>query len=266
MASRSYEIGSLRFGIRTTEGAFTEWMDEVLGAYRVGDEVPAYFSVVVGCSDGSKARSVKEFNILYRGVTRIVRTLHIPTLGRSLLSELERLTFVDRDDAIFVRALPIVSNGTVALVPSNVAEILSDLGRPVRRAGVALPARSAVAIDAKTGALVPTGGLPGVPADALDRLVRKLPGSERSDRFELEEPTKPDVVLTLGSARSAPLLEPASRGQALQSLTTLVMNLHRTGGAALRALKETVSAARCSRLNTIQPEPLLEAVRSALRS
>ena len=46
----------------------------------------------------------KEFCILYKGSTAIVRTLDPVTLGRGLLAELEGLGFHERDDAVYVTA------------------------------------------------------------------------------------------------------------------------------------------------------------------
>ena len=87
VVSSSFAIGDVRFGVRSTSPLFGAWLSDTLGAYEVDDVEEYLYSLVVPAAPaGGKA---KEFCILYKGSTAIIRTLDPVTLGRGLLAELE---------------------------------------------------------------------------------------------------------------------------------------------------------------------------------
>ena len=89
VVSSSFAIGDVRFAVRSTSHAFGGWLSDALGAYEVDDVEEFLYSVVVPepPADGK----AKEFFILYKGSSAIVRTLDPVSLGRGLLAELEGL-------------------------------------------------------------------------------------------------------------------------------------------------------------------------------
>lgn len=263
--SRSYEFGHAQFGIRTTSNAFAKWMDRTLGAYRIDDEVFPYYSIVVPEADESKPRSVKDFHILYRGTSAFLRTLHLPTLARMLMADIETFLYADRDDSIYAAMTPISSNGATALAPSQVVSFLGGLGRRVRRAGLSLPAATALAVDPQTGRVSAPPRLLDVPADALDRLGQIGPDNGEADLDEIDGEVTVDIVLTQTNAGQQVVLQPVSRAQALQALTASVINLETIGGAALDGLARVVSGSPCYSLSGTA-EDVLDAVKTTLRS
>src|SRR6476620_9321208 len=102
VVSSSYAIGDVRFAVRSTSHAFGGWLSDALGAYEVDDVEDFLYSVVV--PEPPAGGKAKEFCILYKGSTAIIRTLDPVTLGRGLLAELEGLGFRERDDAVYVTA------------------------------------------------------------------------------------------------------------------------------------------------------------------
>ena len=100
VVSSSYAIGDVRFAVRSTSHAFGEWLSDTLGAYEVDDVEEFLYSVVV--PEPPASGRTKEFFILYKGSSAIVRTLDPVTLGRGLLAELEGLRLHERDDAVYV--------------------------------------------------------------------------------------------------------------------------------------------------------------------
>ena len=86
VVSSSYAIGDVRFAVRSTSHAFGGWLSDTLGAYEVDDVEDFLYSVVV--PEPPAGGKAKEFFILYKGSTAIVRTLDPVTLGRGLLAEL----------------------------------------------------------------------------------------------------------------------------------------------------------------------------------
>ena len=238
-------------------------MDEALGAYRIEDELEAYYSVVAAGPDPAKPRSVKDFHILYGGTAKLIRTLHLPSLAATLLSELESMTYPERDDAIYAGLVPIWTKGAAAVAPADLIPYLGSLGRRVLRAGVSLPAVRAVAIDSNSGRLIPVPKTLEVPDNSIERLKELMPANGRSGRSDFDEPLSPAVVLTGYFGSSELTLQPLSRAQAVHALTPSVLNLERIGGAALHGLARLVDRARCYALRG-SAEEMLTAVKTAL--
>ena len=259
---RYYRIGEVDFAVRTTSTEFCGWLDHALGKYRRRKQAPVYYSVVIG-GGGEKGQLGKGFHILYRGTSAIVRTLHLPTLARALIQELESLTFAERTDAIYLDAALMASNGTTAITPSSLLPYIGKLGRRVERSGVRLPGTSHVAVDLENGRIVPIQPLLKIPTDAVERAAElSSSNGHQPDRWFTEEPLDPDIVLTFAGSELA--LQPVSRGQALHRLASYTVNLEKLGGAALEGLKTFIETKRCYTLGNADAKGLLDTVSRAL--
>lgn len=264
MVERYYRVGESDFAVRTTSKEFCGWLDHALGKYRKRKKAPVYYSVVVAGGD-EKGQLGKGFHILYRGTSAIVRTLHLPTLARGLIQELESLTFPHREDAIYLDAALMSSNGTSAITPSTLVSYIGKLGRRVDRSGVQLPGSTHVAVDPQSGRLVPIRPVLEIPGDAVGRAAElSSANGHRADRHFVEEALDPDMVLTFAGGEMA--LQPLSRGQALHRLASYAMNLERLGGTALEGLRTFIETKRCYTLGNSDAKGLLETVSRALGS
>jgi hypothetical protein len=264
VVERYYRVGETDFAVRTTSKEFCAWLDHALGKYRRRKKAPVYYSVVIAGGE-EKGQLGKGFHILYRGTSAIVRTLHLPTLARGLIHEVESLTFSEREDAIYLDAALMSSNGTSAITPSTIVPYVGKLGRRVARAGVQLPGTTHVAVDLESGRLVPVPRLLDIPRDAVSK-AGELPSANghQPDRWFLDEPIDPDMVLTFAGSEMA--LQPVSRGQALHRLASYAMNLERLGGSALEGLRRFIETKRCYTLGNGDAKGLLETISRALGS
>src|SRR6266511_1979539 len=105
---RSYDIGGLIFGIRTNSEAVGRWLDDCLGNYRTRKKADPYYSIHVG---EQLRPSMRGYHILYRETLKLARTFDLAGLGRTLLAELESYEFADRDDALYLDAAVVASDG-----------------------------------------------------------------------------------------------------------------------------------------------------------
>ena len=233
VVSSSYAIGDVRFAVRSTSLAFGAWLSETLRAYEVEDVEDFLYSVVVpeAPADGR----AKEFCILYKGSTAIVRTLDPVTAGRALLAELEGLGFHERDDAVYVMASIVDVAGAPTLLPSSLAPGLAKLGRRAGKLGVGIPGELTVAIDIDTASVVPVRRTLQVPDDALERLATVCPWKGRDGLRFVERPETIEAFLVPATDPEAPL-QPARKGFALANLAGWTLNLERVGGRGLDAL------------------------------
>lgn len=262
MVERYYRVGETDFAVRTTSTEFCGWLDHALGKYRRRKKAPVYYSVVIAGGE-EKGQLGKGFHILYRGTSAIVRTLHLPTLARGLIQELESISFAQREDAIYLDAALISSNGTAAITPSTLVPTIGKLGRRVSRSGVQLPGTTHVALDLQSGRLVPVRQLLEIPGDAVERAGElSTANGHRPDRWFMDEPLDPAMVLTFAGGELA--LQPVSRGQALHRLASYVMNLEKLGGTALEGLRTFIESKRCYSLGTGDAKGLLETISRAL--
>lgn len=242
VAEATYKVGGTRFGIRTNSEAFADWLEYALGEYRMKRWVDPQFAVWVG--KGSSRRS-KEFHILYRGTRTYSRTLHLPTLVKTLLTELDSLLFPKRRDLVFAAAAVLKYRNKHALIPTEVAYQLNSLGGRVRRSGVALPVEMFVAVDPYSGTLVPIPSKLNIPDDALNRLGELLPNEDQDDaRVEVVSPIVPATIMLPGS-RNGNVIEPVSPGAVLHNLAGRTLNVSQMPGDALGALASLVKGARC---------------------
>lgn len=254
---RTYELQGVRLGVRTTSEAFGAWMDEALAGFRVPGEAAPHYSVLVAREPGGAGRLGRGFHILYRGVTPLVRTLHLPTLRGALLAELESFRFPEREDAIYLRAGILKAGEQAVLVPSAVIPHLGRLGRRVSREGIMLPAAVSAAVDLASGRVIPVRPFLGADGNDIDRV------DGNSDRLVVDEPISVDVVCTFATGQDS-FIEPISRAVALHQLSAQVVNLPTIGGAALTVLGRLVAGARCYSLVVTDGRTMLEALSGVL--
>jgi hypothetical protein len=233
VVSSSFAIGDVRFAVRSTSHAFGGWLSDTLGAYEVEDVEEFLYSVVV--PEPPAGRKAKEFCILYKGSTAIVRTLDPTTLGRGLLTELEGLGLHQRDDAVYLVASVVDAAGTAVLLPASTVPGLAKLGRRAGKLGVGIPGQLTAAIDMDTASVIPVGPTLDVPGDALERLARVLPWTSRDGLRFLDEP-KTVRAFVVPSRDPEASLQPARKGYALAQLAGWTLNLERVGGKGLAAL------------------------------
>jgi hypothetical protein len=242
VVSSSFAIGDVRFAVRSTSHAFSEWLSDSLGSYEVDDVEDYLYSVVV--PEPPEGGTAKEFCVLYKGSSAILRTLDPVTLGRGLLAELEGLRFHERADAVYVRGSVIDVSGVPTLVPSSIVPSLVKLGRRAAKLGISTPGELTVAIDLETASVVPVRPAVDMPGDALERLARACPwagpdGLRFVDAHQV-------VRACLVPARNPEVpLEPARKGYALANLAGLTLNLHEVGGRGLETLGRFVEGVSC---------------------
>jgi hypothetical protein len=233
VVSSSFAIGDVRFAVRSTSPAFGTWLSEVLGAYEVDDVEDYLYSVVV--PEPPTSQKAKEFCILYKGSTAIVRTLDPVTLGRGLFAELEGLGFHERDDAVYVTASIIEVAGATTLVPSSIAPGLATLGRRAGKLGVGIPGELTVAIDMESASVVPVDRTLELPDDTFERLAGACPW-EASDGLRFVNASEDVRALLVPSSDPEAPLRPSRKGFALANLAGWTLNLQNVGGRGLDAL------------------------------
>lgn len=260
----TYKVGGVRFGIRTNSEAFDDWLGYALADYRMKRWMPAEFSAWIGDCPQDK-RGVKEFHILHRGITTMAKTLDLPSMVRTLLTEIESFQFPRRKDAIFAGAAVVGLKDARALVPTELAHFVGNLGGKVKRTGVRLPKDMFVAVEPSSGRLVPIPRTLKLPDDAFERLESIAPNGRKDPRIGVDSPTGVDVVLMFGSTPGT-VIEPISRGATLQRLAGRVMNLNEVGSDALAGLGSLVEGARCYGVGGGGPEGMLQALTIALAS
>ena len=243
VVSSSFAIGDVRFAVRSTSAAFGAWLSDALAAFEVDDVEDYLYSVVVPEPpvDGTVA---KEFCVLYKGSSAIVRTLDPITLGRSMLAEIEALRFHEREDAVYVSASVMDVLGTITLVPASVVPTLVRLGKRATKLGIGIPGELTVAIDVTTASIVPARPSLDVPGDALERLAEACPWEGRDGLRFVREPES--VRAFLVPARGGDVaIGPARKGYALANLAGLTLNLREAGGRGLETLGRFIEGTAC---------------------
>ena len=251
MAGRTYAVDGLRFGLRTNSTSFAAWLDSVPGVHRLEERRDPVYSVVVGEQHGRR----REFHILYRGITPIVRTLDLSTLARSLLLQIEGHSLGSRDDSVYADlALLRHAGGATALVPASLIPFLGKRGRQTRSAGIELQGDGSLSIDAegKAGPIAPRLG-------PIEGLTAGLEPARHNDHFFVDSPTAPDTVIVFAPGQTD-LVRPAARAAALGRLMDSVVNLPLVGGEALLRLARLVEGAACYSLAGAGPGETAEAL------
>ncbi len=136
------------------------------------DDDPASpnFSLHVAEDDG--ARGAKQFHLLYRGVTAVVRTRDLRRLVDGLLGYLSAA--VERPDGDMVRldVLALVKDGAAVLAPASIRSLLPSVERRLNAKGLGVVDRPWSCVDVTTGELVVPEPDLSVDRSALDQLGR----------------------------------------------------------------------------------------------
>jgi len=243
VAFSNFKIGEDAFQVRTTSRKFASWMDGALTAYRVRQEAPVTYSIVISGGEADNALSGKRFHILYWEYQRVLRTLDIATLARGLLAEIESSLLPDREDAIYVRSAAVEGNGRIALIPNFFRSTLERMGRRVDRAGLRLPVERVVGVQTETGRLVRIAPQLEIPGDAIDRLSQMFVVNGAHQIGRIDRPVSADVVFVPRGQNHN--MQPISRGRALYGLAHTTLNMTKMGGRALNGLARLVDNAEC---------------------
>jgi hypothetical protein len=239
VVQHSFQIGESTFAIRTTSHEFGAWLERSLAEYRVEEEADPLFSVVVSGGEENGDSRGKKFHILYWGSSQLARSLDLSRVGRALVSEVGRMQVPERDDALYLDAVPVAVDGATALVTSDYVARLGSLGRRLVRSGIRLPAARTAVVDGGAG----TVSLLPQPADIPEGAVEELaahPGSREEPGIP-EQPVGVDFVCFGGEYDQEETLR-ASRAQAVYELGARVLNLRKLRRAALDELSRLVQA------------------------
>jgi hypothetical protein len=253
---RSYEIAGVELGIRTNSYAVAEWLDDVLGRYRVDEDADPYYSILVP----EDSRGVgRRFNLLYRESTSIARGFDLAPLARTLLAELEAVDFAGRDDGLYLACGLLRRHGRTIVVPSLLVPYLGTLGSRVERSGIELPVELSTVVDLESGLAIPVPHRLDVPADAVERLTGPVSGGE--SRWQLDGPTRIDGVVSTGLGGDA--IEPVSAGRAAYRLGFYAANLERLMDRGVEALMGLSAGASTLELRTGNPREALDGLVAA---
>ena len=201
---------------------------------------------------------VGPYHLLYKGISPLVRTRQLRTLGRAIMTELESLVIAERSDAIYLRAAPLRAGDRAALVPAWVPTYLSKMGRRADMAGLRLPGTEWVAVD-RDGRVVPAGPILDIPSAALD----ELPAEGPPDKVFVDEPVDVDAVFAFTDMEDDPFPE-VTRGFALHRLLGATANLERVGDWAPDALRRLVERADARGIGFPPPRDLLDGLAERL--
>ena len=115
-----------------------------------GDDPPSpNFSLHVAEDDGPR----KDFHLLYRGVTPVVRTRDLRRLVDGLLGYLSAAV-EHPDDALRLDVLALVKDGAAVLAPAGIASSLASIERRLNAKGLRVVDRPWATVDLSTGELV----------------------------------------------------------------------------------------------------------------
>ena len=242
VASSSFAIGDVRFAVRSTSHAFGDWLSATLGAYEVEDVEDFLYSVVA--PEPSAGGKSKEFFILYKGSSAIVRTLDPVSLGRGVLTELEGHRLHDLDDAVYVMASVAQLRGEPVVIPTSLGPGLAHLGRRSAKLGVEVPGQFAVGVDMSSSQVIPVPWTLELPGDPLEALASTFAWKARDGLRFVSGPEDVRAVL-VPAQETQTAATPAKKGYALAHLTGWALNLDRTGGRGLEALGRFIERTPC---------------------
>jgi hypothetical protein len=255
----SFEFDGAHIGIRTTSERFWGWLERALAGHRSTETSLPVYSVVTGEGAGKGSMAKERYHILYKGTIAIARTRDMDTLVQTFRSDLEGYLFEDRDDAIFADMNVVSRGGINALLPASIVPFIGTLGhRRLDRTGLTFPAEMAVALEPGTGRVVPIPRKVDLAEGWRDLLAETFPPNGRDPRVVVEEPTRVDVVVSIGWGEEP--LAPVSKGIGLYRLATHVTNLELLGGETVADLIPVVEGARCVEMASAKPAQMLEAL------
>jgi hypothetical protein len=252
-------LGGAEVGVRSTSREFGQWLDGALRTYRSRAHYYPIYSIVIAEASAQGSRAKERYHILYKGTIAIARTRDIETLVQTFRSDLESYQFEDRDDAIFADMNVVSRGGVNALVPASIVPFIGTLGhRRLDRTGLTLPAETAVALEPGTGRIVPIPRKVELAEGWRERLAEAFPPNGRDPRVVVQEPTRVDVVVSIGWGDEP--MTPVSKGIGLYRLATHVTNLELLGGETVANLIPMVEGARCFEMASAKPAQMLDAL------
>lgn len=259
---RAYEVGNVRFGVRTNSRACGRWLDRVFGDYRVDDsDVAPYYSLLV--AEPADDQVGKRFHILYEESRALVRTHDLRLVGQALAGEFEHVAAYTRDDAPYVDAGVVALGDRVALVPPILPPYLATLGqRKLARSGLDIFLAPFVRVDPGSGRIVAVPPTIGVSPGDLDRLAAAAPSNGADIRRTVTDTMAVDVICFIG-LNEEPVL-PQTPARATHVLATRTVNLEHVGGEGLEAVAQLVSGADCYEISAATPKDALASLLSAL--
>jgi hypothetical protein len=257
---KSYEIAGYGIGIRTNSEACAEWLDDVLGAYEIDDdEEEPYYSLWV---PERRAGPAKQYYILYRESSDLVRTLDPAKMAQRLFSELEAFALRSRRDAVFLEQCVIEKDGVRALVPSAIVPYIRLAGRRVERE-LTLPLDPIVGVTLD-GRLFAVPGQLDVPEDASADLAERLGVRSSVDTVAPGVPEEIDLMCTFHYDPKSPPSIPITRALAVYALAQTARNLRPMHDVALPLLGDLVRQRPCHLLQEATPEGAFELLKEAL--
>jgi hypothetical protein len=236
VAWRDLSVGDLHFAVRTDSWELTAWLDYALADYIVDEEAEVKYSFIIG--DASREAVSKTFSMFYWGTVPVVKTLHLPTAISAFLTELEVMVAPERNDGVFLRAVPVTAGGALGLVPVSMVMGMGDETRTAKRVGLSFGAPMALSLDPGTGLVSPLPKILDVPADAIDRLA-EVTHSTGPDRLTLAADSKIDAVFAMSTGPLGPdavLMEASSRAGTLYRIAPWILNLTAYGPSSVEAL------------------------------
>jgi hypothetical protein len=255
----TFEFGGAQVGIRTTSEPFWGWLESALAEHRSAETSIPVYSIVTGDGPAKGAMAKERYHILYKGTIAIARTRDIETLAQTFRSDLESYLFEDREDAIFADMNVVSRGGINALVPASIVPFFGTLGhRRLDRAGLTLPAETSVALEPGTGRVIPIPRKVHLAEGWRELLAETFPPNGRDPRVVVEEPTRVDIVVSVGWGDEP--LAPVSKGIGLYRLATHVVNLELLGGEAVGNLVPVIEGARCFEMASAKPAEMLGAL------
>jgi hypothetical protein len=246
VVSSSFAIGDVRFAVRSTSHAFGEWLSDALGAYEVDDVEEFLYSVVV--PEPPAGGKAKEYFILYRGSSAIVRTLDPASLGQGMLTELEGHRLRGLGDAVYVVASIAQVRGEPVVIPASLGPGLAKLGRRSTRLGVEVPGQFTIGVDLESAQVIPIPRMLELRGYPLETLTSMFAWGGRDGLRFVHEPEDMSAFLVPARAPEATVdapAQPARKGYALANLTGWALNLEQTGGRGLEALGRFVERTPC---------------------
>jgi hypothetical protein len=243
-----FDVEGYRFGVRSTSHAFGEWVRYALGAYRadgpLDPDADSLYALIVEDGLDSDDRAPRRLHIFYYGTWGIVRTTDVRAIARSLIGEIESLTFPIRDDAVYVEASVVRGGGKTILISSLMINDISAAGRRIRNSvDLMLPGQMSVALDPASGHLIPPSRYLAIPDDALDAVGRFVPVSGPEDiRAIVDRELEIDRIILM-AMRPVPGLDRTPKGPVLFNLARSIRNLGMVGSQGLRTLGRLVDQA-----------------------
>ncbi len=252
----TYKVGRARVGIRATSERFGVWLDGALAPHRMIRPVTPMYSVVVADERGPSGTT--RFHVLYKGISPLVRTTHLPTLARALLADLESHLFADVEDAIHVRGGIVSTESATALVPGWMVGHLSTMARRASAVGVALPASEWIAVDPTSGKVVPAAAR----LRAWDAVEELEDGRPAPPRAFVDRPVSVDAVVAYEEGQEQ--VAPAGRALALYQFAAGAANLDRLGRRALDGLRRLLEGSRVYGVGAAPPRPMIDGLAAVL--